>query len=191
MPHPIHLSPALLFPLMVLQCSAVQAGETQAQWLNAQRLAWNIPGVAIATIAPGTAPEVLASGLCNVEANQACAADSQFQIGSITKFFTGLTAATLAADKALRLDEPVALRWPGFRLADARWTEVTLRDLLSGRSGIGAVDWPYFWDPALTRRDYLARLRHQPLVRPFRAGWTYSNANFVAAGSYLEQMTGS
>ena len=182
---------ASLVALLATVCfpSAALADPT-GDWLNAQRISWNVPGVTVAVVRAGQAPRVYASGDCTLAPRRPCTGSSPFHIGSISKFFTGLTAASLAADKTVRLDDPVLAVWPQFRLADARYTEVTLRDLLGGRTGIGSIDWPYFWDPALTRSDYVARLAHVPLVKPFRANWFYANANFVAAGVALEHATG-
>lgn len=73
-----------------------------------------------------------------------CAPDSIFQIASMTKFFTGLLAAELAEEGLLNVDEPLSKRWPEFRLSNSRWTEVTLRNLLGQRAGLGSVDWPYY-----------------------------------------------
>ncbi len=181
------LAAALAAAVLIPQ--SVRADDTQA-WLDAQRASWNIPGTAVVVVRAGAAPRIYASGSCSLAPRRACTVDSPFHIASISKFFTGLTAASLAADKTVRLDDPILAAWPQFRLADARYTEMTLRDLLGGRSGMGSIDWPYFWDPSLTRKEYAARLVHVPLVKPFRAGWSYANANYVAAATALEHATG-
>ena len=119
-----------------------------------------------------------------------CAPDSIFQIASMTKFFTGLLAAELAEEGLLNVDEPLSKRWPEFRLSDSRWTEVTLRNLLGQRAGLGSVDWPYYWDPSLSRETYVARLTGVPMATGFREKFSYANSNFIVAGSYLERVTG-
>lgn len=159
-------------------------------WLEAQMHKWQVPGVTVAVVRSGQAPVLLARGLCDIEKQLPCTPDSPFQMGSTTKFVTGLLAATLAAETKLSLDEPLVKRWPEFRLSDPRWTDVTLTDLLSQRSGLGSVDWPYFWDNSLTRQDYVARAAFFPMAKPFRSGWKYANANFVIAGTYLERVSG-
>ena len=160
------------------------------KWLEAQMHKWQVPGVSVAIVRSGQAPVLLARGLCDVEKQSLCTPDSPFHMGSTTKFVTGLLAATLAAERKLSLDEPLVKRWPEFRLSDPRWADITLTDLLSQRSGLGSVDWPYFWDHSLTRQDYIDRAAFFPIAKPFRSGWKYANANFVIAGAYLERVSG-
>lgn len=174
---------------LVLSHTMSTADET-GPWINAQREHWKVPGVAVAIVRTNQAPELYASGLCNIERAISCSIDSPFYMGSMTKFVTGLIAATLATEKRVTLDEPLIHRWSDFRLSDVRWTDITLRDLLSQRSGLGSVDWPFFWDESLTRKDYVARAQYFPMAKPFRASFNYANANFVVAGSYLEHVTG-
>lgn len=181
---------AALFGLIVctLPCSVL--AENEREWVERQRQAWNIPGVVVVVARQNSEPIMYASGLCDIERNIPCTTKSSFHIASVSKFFTGLLAATLSVEKKIKLDEPLIEAWPEFRLSDTRWVDMTLRDLLSGRSGLGSVDWPYFWDEQLGRKDYLGRLRTLPMARPFRSNWAYANANFVAAGAYLERVTG-
>jgi CubicO group peptidase (beta-lactamase class C family) len=180
---------------VIAACALVASSASIAQadvgaWIETQRQQWSVPGVAAAVVHDGTT-RTYASGLCDVERKRACTPDSEFHLASHTKFFTGLLAATLAVQEIVSLDEPLQRAWPEFRLSDPRWTEVTLRDLLSQRSGLGSVEWPYYWDASLTRKDYLARLPFVPMAQPFRARWAYANANYVAAATYLERKTGA
>jgi CubicO group peptidase (beta-lactamase class C family) len=173
----------------LLLAATASAQADDSAWIEAQRAQWQVPGVAVAIVDAKSPPQLLVHGLCNVEQRLPCTARSTFPIASNTKFFTGLLAAVLAQQKKLRLDAPLAGTWPDLQLGDARASTVTLFDLLSHRSGLGSVDWPYLWDASLTRDDYLDRLRHVPMAIPFRDGWHYANANYVVAGAYLERVT--
>ncbi len=63
--------------------------------------------------------------------------DSVFEIGSITKTFTGLVLAQMVAQEKAKLDEPVrALLPPGTVAAPASGAEITLLDLSAQRSGL-------------------------------------------------------
>ncbi len=177
-------------PAMLAAVMSVSAAPGDSAWIDAQRQQWQVPGVAVAIVRDGEAPQLLASGLCNLEQQRPCSERSQFPIASNTKFFTGLLAAVLAEKQVLRLDAPLAQSWPDLRLSDARAEALTLTDLLTHSSGLGSVDWPYFWDAQLDRDDYLARLRHVPMAAPLREVWHYANANFVLAGAYMERVTG-
>lgn len=167
------------------------AADDQLGWVEEQRAHWNVPGV-VAIVARKNEPaQVLPAGLCNVEDGAACTADSRFQIGSLTKFFTALLAAKLADEYDVSLDSPVVRIWTDFRLSDDRWREVSLIDLMSHRSGLASVDWPYYWDTSQSRGDFLVRLPYVPMDTAFRSGWSYSNTNYVIVGEFLERLTGA
>lgn len=176
-------------PLVLAAAVGTAAADDQA-WIAAQRAQWQVPGVIVAIVDGARPPQTYGAGLCHVERHRACSARSQLPIASNTKFATGLLAALLAERGVLQLDTPLAEDWPDFALGDERVKTLTLRDLLGQRSGLGSVDWPYVWDPELRRDDYLAHLRHVPLVAPPRQRWHYANANYVLAGAWIERVTG-
>ncbi len=63
--------------------------------------------------------------------------ESVFEIGSITKTFTGLVLAQMVEQKKVKLDEPVRALLPGGTVtAPASGAEVTLLDLAAQRSGL-------------------------------------------------------
>lgn len=180
-------------PALLVLAVRVSHAEVVADtaWIEAARAKYDIPGVAIAVVERDKPVQFHAAGLCDVERAVRCTEHQRFPIGSVTKSITGLIAAVLASESKVDLDVPAVRYWPQLRLSDDRTRALTLRDLLIQQSGLGSVDWPYFWDASLTRDDYLARLAAVPPARPFRAGFSYANANFVLAGKILEAATGS
>ncbi len=170
-----------------LNGTALAQGVDDPAWLEQQRAAWQVPGVSAVLVREGQAPTYLNAGLCQVERKQRCTPTSQFSIASNTKFFTALLGALLAQEKHFSLSEPMDRHWPELRLSDLRFTQLSLLDLLSHRSGLGSVDWPYFWEESLSREDYLQRLAHVPMAAPLRASWHYGNANYIIAGAYYER----
>ena len=62
--------------------------------------------------------------------------DSVFEIGSITKTFTGLVLAQMVEQKTVRLDEPVRELLPKGTVAQPAGKEITLLDLSTHRSGL-------------------------------------------------------
>lgn len=180
---------ALTFAISV-SLTAVAAPTDDAAWIEEQWQNWNVPGVSVALARLGEPAKLYASGFCDIEAKRACVPESVFHIASITKFFTGLLAAELAEEGLLNVDEPLRKRWPEFRLAHSRWKEVTLRDVLGHQAGLGCVDWPFLWDQTLSRETHINRLVHVPMATDFREKYSYANANFIVAGSYLERVTG-
>jgi D-alanyl-D-alanine-carboxypeptidase/D-alanyl-D-alanine-endopeptidase len=62
--------------------------------------------------------------------------DSVFEIGSITKTFTGLVLAQMVEQKTVKLDEPVRELLPKGTVAQPAGKEITLLDLSAQRSGL-------------------------------------------------------
>jgi CubicO group peptidase (beta-lactamase class C family) len=80
---------------------------------------------------------VIAHGVRKVFSYGAVKPDSVFEIGSITKTFTGLALAQMVQQKKARLDEPVRALLPeGTVAAPASGAEITLLDLSAQRSGL-------------------------------------------------------
>lgn len=84
-------------------------------------------GVAIGIIERG-APHVFVYGTAKP--------DSIFEIGSITKTFTGLILARMASEGKVRYDEPVRELLPPSTVAKPAGPEITLLDLATQHSGL-------------------------------------------------------
>ena len=63
-------------------------------------------------------------------------ADTVFEIGSITKTFTGAVLAALLEEGAVGVDDPVAALLPGWVIPEKDGHRITLRDLATHRSGL-------------------------------------------------------
>ena len=117
--------------------------------------------------------------------------DHILRIGSVTKTFTAVVILQLAEEGCLSLDDPLALWFPEFPNAD----EITIRDLLSQRSGI----YNYLENPQVLASLLSPRYvwQTQALIdiasqaQPHEMGeYYYSNTNYVLLGLIAEQVTG-
>jgi len=63
-------------------------------------------------------------------------ADSIYEIGSLTKTFTGLILAQMVEQGLVKLDEPVRQLLPGGTVAKPQGTEISLLDLTTQHSGL-------------------------------------------------------
>ena len=122
--------------------------------------------------------------------------DSIFQIGSVTKTFTGLALAQLAVNQKVRLDEPLgAILFPDIA-AGSPATETTLLDLATHRSGLPSVpDNLEPRDPGNPFADYdRVALRqflvHHGTTRPADAKYLYSSFGIALLGYALAQRAG-
>lgn len=114
-----------------------------------------------------------------------------FPIQSETKAFTGLSAVMLRDEGKLDLDAPIANYIPGFRLKDPVGTlEVSVRDLLTHRSGLGVYSLLWIANEAETRAGAMSRMAHLPPLAPVRTKWNYANIGYVATANAVERVAG-
>ena len=118
-------------------------------------------------------------------------ADTLFQIGSITKTFTGTAVMRLVEMGQLDLDTQVRAYLPDLRLASQETaSRVTLRHLLTHTGGwVG----DYFddlgpGDDALAQM--VAKVADLPQLTPLGEIWSYNNSGFYLAGRVIEAVTG-
>jgi CubicO group peptidase (beta-lactamase class C family) len=127
--------------------------------------------------------------------------ESIFEIGSITKTFTGTLLALMAHEGLVALDDPVNRHLPAGVRVPSRGREITLEDLASHRSGLPGLPrgllrralWPDRHDP-YARWD-AARLeaavpRSRPRREPGRRP-AYSNYGFGLLGYVLARLAGT
>lgn len=149
-----------------------------------------MPGVAVGVLEDGDERHE-AYGVTSVENPLEVTPTTCFQVGSITKTFTGTAICELVARGELDLDRPVRGYLPDLALADADATQrVTLRHLLSHTGG-----WfgDYFDDTGWgddAAAVYVERVRDLPQQTPVGELWAYNNAGFTLAGRVLEAVTG-
>ncbi len=123
--------------------------------------------------------------------------DSLFEIGSITKTFTGLILAQMVEQKKVRLDEPVRALLPaGTVAAPSSGAEITLLDLSAQRSGLPRLpDNFHPADPANPYVDYdkkllYAFLASHGVAEPAKPGFGYSNLGVGLLGQALSERAG-
>jgi CubicO group peptidase (beta-lactamase class C family) len=148
------------------------------------------PGVSLGVL-EGDEIRSAALGVTNVEHPLEVTPDTLFQIGSITKTFTGTAAMRLVERGELDLDAPVRRDLPDLRLADEQAAAaVTMRHLLTHTGGwVGD-----YFDDLGAGDDALARmvsvLPELPQLTPLGEVWSYNNSGFYVAGRVLEVLVG-
>jgi CubicO group peptidase (beta-lactamase class C family) len=151
---------------------------------------WGIPGLAIAVVKNGEVVYVEGFGVRDVRSGEPVDENTIFAIGSASKAFTAAAVADLVDKKLLEWDDPVTKYLPGFRVYDPYVTrELTVRDLLSHRSGLLRGDQLWF-ATELSREEILERVRFQEPTSSFRSQFGYNNNMFLAAGQVVLAETG-
>ena len=114
-------------------------------------------------------------------------ADTVYRVGSVSKLFTDLGIMRLAEQGKLDIDAPLSKIDPGFKIADPRAATITLRHLMSHRSGL--VREPargnYFDAETSCLKKAIDSLAASPLVYDVGARLKYSNAGVALAGHLL------
>ncbi|MET3803212.1 CubicO group peptidase (beta-lactamase class C family) [Nakamurella sp. UYEF19] len=160
--------------------------------LESERAMCDVPGVAVAILRPDSAPEFLSFGSRDLAGQDPVTERTLFSIASCTKSFTAAAVASYVDEGLLEWDRPVRDYLPGFRLWDPVATEqLTLRDMLSHRSGLPRHDLLCHGDTQVDRGAVVRAMRHLQPNQGFRNAWQYNNLMYVAAGWVLEQVTGT
>jgi CubicO group peptidase (beta-lactamase class C family) len=159
-------------------------------YVRAAMTQWKVPGLAVAVVKDGQIVVARGYGVRELGKPDRVDADTLFDIGSNTKAFTAAALGTLVAAGRLRWDDPVVEHIPGFRL-DSPWVsqQITLRDLLSHRSGYCDPDMWYFSDD--TTAGIIEKLRYQKPSYAFRAHFCYNNAMYLVASQFVPAVDGT
>jgi CubicO group peptidase (beta-lactamase class C family) len=154
---------------------------------------FTVPGLSVAIVKDGKV--VLAKGYGVRRMGQSAPVDARtrFGIASNTKLFTATALGLLVEEGKLEWDRPVVDYLPAFAMSDPYVTrEMTVRDLLVHRSGLGlgAGDL-LWWPPSTYDRDEIARrIRYIPLATSFRSAYAYDNVLYLIAGEVIEAVSG-
>jgi len=144
----------------------------------------------------GVSVGVLARGERRVFAYGTAEPDSIFEIGSITKTFTGLVLARMVEQGRVRLDEPVRELLPPGTVAKPTGDEITLLDLATQHSGLPRM--PDNFDPVDPRNPYAdyraanlyAYIGKHGVAKPRASKFLYSNVGFGILGQALSNRAG-
>src|SRR5580698_9944414 len=160
---------------------------------NSMRV-FDVPGMAVAIVKDGKI--VLAKGYGVRKLGDAAPVDehTMFGIGSNTKAFTSAALATLVDAGKLSWDDPVYQRLPGFVMYDPYVShEMTIRDLLTHRSGMGLGEGDLLFWPTTTytREEIIYKLRFMKPASSFRSHYAYDNLLYMTAGQIIPAVTGT
>jgi CubicO group peptidase (beta-lactamase class C family) len=151
---------------------------------------WRVPGLAIAVVKDGRI--VFAKGYGVREVGKPAPVDTQtlFAIGSTTKAMTSASIGMLVDEGKLRWDDRVTKILPGFQLADPYVTrELTVRDLLTHRSGVGNADVLWYRTDN-SPEEVIRRVRFAEPEYSLRSSFIYQNIMYAVAGQIVGVASG-
>lgn len=160
-------------------------------WLEAQRLAWRVPGLAVAIIKDGQVAYLKGFGFRDAAQTLPVNTDTLFRGASTTKAFCAALVAMLVDEGKLAWDAPVTTYLPELRFAGGdEYRSVSLRDMLSHRTGLPRHELLWYHNQTLTAQGLLARVPFLELSAPLRAKYQYNNLMYALAGLAIERVTG-
>lgn len=154
---------------------------------------FEVPGVAIAIVQDGEVLLTRGYGVRELGKPERVDAHTLFAIASNTKAFTSALLAQLVDEGKVKWEDRVIDHLPWFAMSDAYVTrEMTIRDLLVHRSGLGLGAGDLLFWPATTysTEEVARRLRYVPLATSFRSAYAYDNILYAVAGLVIEKVTG-
>jgi CubicO group peptidase (beta-lactamase class C family) len=162
-------------------------------WVARAMRTFDVPGIALAVVKDDAV--VLARGYGVRQLGKPAAVDERtlFGIASNTKVFTATALGLLVDDRLIEWDAPVIRYLPAFAMWDPYVTrELTVRDLLVHRSGLGLGAGDLLWWPPSTydRKEIARRLRFIPPATSFRSAYAYDNVLYLVAGEVIEAVSG-
>ena len=170
-----------------------QSGPLQGfdAYVTRSMAAWRVPGLAVAVVHRDSVVLARGYGVRTLGKPDPVDENTLFAIGSASKAFTATLVAMLVDQGKVKWDDPATQYLPGFQMYDPYATrELTVRDLLTHRSGLTAADL-MLYDPRYTRDSILYRARYVKPTYSFRAHFGYSNIMYLAAGQLSARLLGS
>jgi CubicO group peptidase (beta-lactamase class C family) len=153
---------------------------------------FDVPGISVAVVKDGKTLVAKGYGVRKLGEGAPVDAQTLFGIASNTKVVTAAALGILVDEKKIEWDAPVIRYLPWFQMWDPYVTrELTVRDLLVHRSGLGLGAGDLLWWPPSTynRREIAERLR---FIRPetsFRSAYAYDNVLYLVAGEVIEAIS--
>lgn len=158
-----------------------------SDFLNETMEYFDLPGIVIG-VRCGEERFTGARGVRDLVTKDPLQAGDVFHCASISKLLTSGAILKLVQAGVLRLEDPLREILPELNIADKRWEDIRLDQMLSHTSGLGDVT-DYRWEQALTSDQTLSDYVHSEEVRnlpllwaPGEGGFRYSNIAYEILG---------
>jgi CubicO group peptidase (beta-lactamase class C family) len=154
---------------------------------------FDVPGIAIAVVKDGRVVATQGFGVRKLGAPDKVDGRTLFEVASNSKAFTAAALAMLVDEGKLAWDDPVTKHLPDFQMYDAYVThEMTVRDLLTHRSGLGLGAGDLLWWPTtnFSTDEIIHKLRYIRPATSFRSSYAYDNLLYIVAGKIIAAKSG-
>ena len=162
-------------------------------WVARAMKTFDVPGVGLAVVKDGKVVAARGYGVRKLGSPEPVDGKTLFGIASNSKVFTAAALGLLVEEGKVQWDAPVVRYLPAFQMYDPYVTrELSVRDLLTHRSGLGLGAGDLLWWPPSTynRAEIAHRLRFIKPATSFRSAYAYDNVLYLVAGQLIEAVSG-
>lgn len=149
------------------------------------------PGASALVVRDGNVLLRKGYGLANLELGVPVKPEMVFELGSVTKQFTGAAILMLAERGKLALDDEVTRFLPDF---PTHGQKITVEHLLTHVSGIpsytGMAEWLSRLREDFTLEQLIGLFRGKPLEFAPGERWAYNNSGYILLGAIIEKASG-
>src|SRR5687768_14370363 len=180
----IALNVLLLGALLAPRSAPAQSAPLQGldAYINKAIADWEVPGLGLAVIKNDTVVYSAGYGVRELGKPDKVTPQTIFAIGSSSKAFTAALLGIAVDEGKVRWDDQAEKYLTGFHIADPYASrELTIRDLLSHRSGLARGDLLWYVG-GIERDEILNRVRYLEPTWSFRSNFGYQNIMYLAAG---------
>jgi len=151
---------------------------------------WNTPGVGVGIVVGDKLVFAKGYGYRDHEKKLPFTTKTMQPIASNSKLFTAVAAGMLVEEGKLVWDKPIRDSVPEIQFYnDQLNSNVTLRDMLSHRTGVTRHDLIWFKSP-FTREELFEKLKYLEPQEPMRTTFLYNNLMFAAVGQIIKIKSG-
>ena len=156
----------------------------------------NIPGMAVGIIRNGKVLYAQGYGVAMLGGTDSITTSTTFHMASISKPFVSIAIMQLREEGKLQLDDQVIKHLPYFKMADQRFSEMTIKQLLLHTNGIPDVgpSENYNWDKPEYDEESLERFVRslETWKLEFKPGkkCRYSNTGYNILGDIIAKVSG-
>jgi len=185
---------SLIIFLLIFKLSDAQGNfikDSLDIYIKREMVRWNLPGLAIAIVKEGKVMMMKGYGYADVTKKTPVNENTEFQIASNSKAFTGTSVALLEHYGKLKLDDLVKTHLPYFKMQDDYLTNhTTIRDVLSHRIGYETFQTDLLnWASTKSRKELVENMANVTPKFGFRERYGYCNMGFVTAGEVIKAVS--
>lgn len=150
---------------------------------------YHVAGFSVAVVHKDSVVYAKGFGYRNLEEQLPATPNTLYAIGSSSKAFTAALVGQLFGD-SLSLDDKVTKHLPQLHFKDGREANITVRDLMTHRTGLSRYDYSWYIFNSDSRDSLLRRVEYMEPNADLRTKWQYNNFMYLAQGMVAERMTG-